>query len=146
MARGAVRGAPGTPAGLPGPAARTSRSTPSWPPGIGRWSPRSPAPRAHRDWQLLEATGWPDNQSCRNLVTWSWTADDGGGRHIAIVNLSPRPAQARIPLDWKDLPGRGWRLTDLLDERIFDRDGDELAHPGLFVALEPWQFHLLEVR
>ena len=97
-------------------------------------------------WQLLEATGWPDNQSCRNLVTWSWTAEDGGGRHVAIVNLSPRPAQARIPLDWKDLPGRGWRLTDLLDERVFDRDGDELAHPGLFVALEPWQFHLLEAE
>jgi hypothetical protein len=94
-------------------------------------------------WQLLEASGWPDNQSCRNLVACSWTADDGGNRHVAVVNLSAQPAQARIPLDWKDLPGRAWRLTDLLDEQTFERDGDELAHPGLFVALEPWQFYLL---
>jgi hypothetical protein len=107
-------------------------------------------------WQLLAASGWPDNQSCRNLVACSWTADNGtadngtadngGGRHVAVVNLSPQPAQARIPLDWKDLPGRGWRLTDLLDEQTFERDGDELAHPGLFVALEPWQFYLLSAE
>jgi len=25
-------------------------------------------------WRLLEATGWPDNQSCRNLVAWCWEA------------------------------------------------------------------------
>jgi hypothetical protein len=97
-------------------------------------------------WQLLEAGGWPDNQSCRNLATWSWTADDSGSRHVIVVNLSPEPAQGRIPLDWKDLPGRGWRLTDLLDDRVFERDGDELAHPGLYVALPPWQFHLLEAE
>jgi Alpha amylase, catalytic domain len=94
-------------------------------------------------WQLVEAGGWPDNQSWRNLLAWSWTADDGGRRHVVVVNLSSQPAQARIPLDWKDLPGRSWRLTDLLDERVFEREGDELAYPGLFVALEPWQFHLL---
>ena len=98
-------------------------------------------------WQLLEASGWPDNQSCRNLVAWSWTGDDGsGGRHVVVVNLSPNPAQARIALDWKDLPGRGWLLTDLLDEQSFERDGDELADPGLFVDLAPWQFHLLSAH
>jgi hypothetical protein len=101
-------------------------------------------------WQLLEPGGWPDNQSCRNLVAWSWTADNnddngggGGGRHVVVVNLSGEPAQGRIPLDWKDLPGRAWRLTDLLEEQAFERDGDELAWPGLFVALPPWRFHLL---
>ena len=66
-----------------------------------------------------------------------------GKRHVVVVNLSGQPAQGRIPLDWTDLAGRGWRLTDLLGESVFDREGDELASPGLFVALEPWQFHLL---
>jgi hypothetical protein len=97
------------------------------------------------DWRMLDATGWPDNQSCRNLLAWSW-AGDGGERHVVVVNLSGEPAQARIPLDWPDLTGRGWRLTDLLAEDVFERDGDELANPGLFVALRPWQSHLLAVR
>ena len=30
-------------------------------------------------WQLLEVGGWPDNDSCRNLLAWSWSAADGGG-------------------------------------------------------------------
>jgi Alpha amylase, catalytic domain len=97
-------------------------------------------------WELLEADGWPDNQSCRNLLAWSWTADEGAGRHVIVVNLSAAPAQGRIRLDWKDLPGRGWRLTDLLGGQAFERDGDELAYPGLFVDLPPWRFHLLEAE
>ena len=30
-------------------------------------------------WQLLEVAGWPDNDSCRNLLAWSWSAADGAG-------------------------------------------------------------------
>ena len=58
------------------------------------------------DWQLLEAGGWPDNQTCDNLLAGSWSgaggaggagdAGDGGGdgdgadRHVIVVNLSLR--------------------------------------------------------
>jgi hypothetical protein len=97
-------------------------------------------------WRLLEAGGWPDNQSCANLAAWSWAGDGGGDRHLVVVNLSGRPAQARIPLDWPDLPGRSWRLTDLLGPGVFERDGGELASPGLFVDLGPWQCHLLALQ
>jgi hypothetical protein len=97
-------------------------------------------------WRLLGASGWPDNQSCRNLLAWSWAGDGGSDRHVVVVNLSAQPAQGRVPLDWADLPGRSWHLTDLFAEGVFERDGDELALPGLFVALGPWQFHLLALR
>jgi hypothetical protein len=29
---------------------------------------------------------------------------------------------------------------------VFVRDGGELAGPGLFVDLEPWQYHVLSPR
>ncbi len=95
-------------------------------------------------WQLHEAVGWPDNDSGRNLLTWSWAAD-GGARHLIVVNFSDQPAQGRIPLSWPDLPGRGWRLADLLAGAAFDRAGDELAGPGLFVDLPPWQCYVFSV-
>jgi len=98
------------------------------------------------EWRLLEAGGWPDNQSCRNLAAWSWAGDRGDGRHVVVVNLSRQPAQGRIPLDWPDLPGRSWWLTDIFGKEVFERDGAELGHPGLFVALEPWQFYVLAMR
>jgi hypothetical protein len=104
-------------------------------------------------WQLLEVGGWPDNDSCRNLLAWSWSADVAGdladaaaGRHLVVVNFSAEPAQGRVGLASAGLRGRGWTLTDLLDARVFDRNGDELADQGLFVAVPPWGCHLLAMR
>jgi hypothetical protein len=100
-------------------------------------------------WRLLEAAGWPDNQSCANLLAWSWDGGsdgDAGPRHVVVVNFSAAPAQGRVPLRWPDLPGRTWRLTDLLDGEDFERDGGELSAPGLFVAMQPGQCYLFSMR
>jgi hypothetical protein len=94
-------------------------------------------------WQLLDANGWPDNQTARNLLAWAWSEDTGPRRHVVVVNLSGAPAQGMVPLGWSDLGGRPWKLVDLLDGTIFDRHGDELSGSGLFVDLQPWHFHLL---
>ncbi|MEV1065791.1 alpha-amylase [Streptomyces sp. NPDC050263] len=95
------------------------------------------------EWRPLAPTGWPDNDTCRNLLAWTWTHPDA--RHLVVVNHSDRPAQARLPLPWDDLRGHDHRLTDLLTSQSYDRDGDELTEPGLFVALEAWQAHVFEV-
>ncbi|MGH3215028.1 MAG: alpha-amylase family glycosyl hydrolase, partial [Trebonia sp.] len=42
-------------------------------------------------WRLLEAGGWPDNQSYRNLLAWTWSGADDA-RHVVVVNLSGQPA------------------------------------------------------
>jgi hypothetical protein len=103
-------------------------------------------------WRLLEAEGWADNQSCRNLLAWSWAADaaaagaDGGQRYLVVVNLSAAPAQGRVRLPWPDLPGRSWRLADVLDDEEFERDGTELASLGLYVEMRPGQCYLFAVR
>ncbi len=98
-------------------------------------------------WRLLEATGWPDNQSCRNLLAWSWDGDaDQDGRHLVVINFSQAQAQGRIPLPWQDLPGRGWMLTDRCSGDEFERDGGELAGPGLYIDMRPGQCYLLAVR
>jgi len=97
-------------------------------------------------WRLVEATGWPDNQSCRNLLAWSWDGDPDRNRHVVVVNLSGQPAQGRVPLGWADLVGQRCHLADLISEAVFERTGDELADPGLFVALQPWHFHVLALQ
>jgi len=99
-------------------------------------------------WQLLEVSGWPDNQTGQHLLAWSWTPDhpDATARHVVVVNFSTTPAQGRIPLPWADLPGHTWHLTDILGAGEFDREGSELADPGLFVDLGPGQHYLLSIR
>jgi hypothetical protein len=92
-------------------------------------------------WQLLEVGGWPDNRTNLDLLAWSWQHDDP--HHLVVVNLAAHQSQGRVTVPSDALRGRPWRLTDLLDGRIFDRDGDELAGPGLYVDLPPWGAHVL---
>ncbi|MGW7544421.1 alpha-amylase [Streptomyces sp. NPDC054770] len=101
------------------------------------------APAREGDWQQLAATGWPDNDTHLDLLAWSWTA--GRERYLVVVNYSGRPAQGRVPLPWADLAGQPCELTDLLAGNTFERDGGELAGPGLFVDLGAWHWHLLAV-
>jgi hypothetical protein len=61
---------------------------------------------------------------------------------VVVVNLSTEPADGRVGLGWTGLHGRSWNLTDLLDDRVYERSGDELADQGLFVTLPPWGCHL----
>jgi len=93
------------------------------------------------EWQLCERVGWPDNQSCMNLVAWCWRAGDE--RCVVVVNLSDARSQARVRVPWDDLGGRTWRLTDPLSGRVYRRHGDEMRDPGLYVDLEGWASHFL---
>ncbi len=60
-----------------------------------------------------------------------------------MINFADAPAAARIHPPWNDLAGRTWRLEDLLSDRVFVRDGTEIATGGLYVQLAPWGFHVL---
>jgi hypothetical protein len=93
------------------------------------------------DWSLCDRTGWPDNASFENIVAWSWNGD--GDRYLIVVNLSGAVAQAHVQVSWDDLKGKHWRLTDLLSGAVYERDGDEVLSPGLYVDLQPWGCHFL---
>ena len=93
-------------------------------------------------WELCELSGWPDNESFRNLVAWSWARN--GKHHLVVVNLAERPSQGRVRMPGLHLAGRALRLVDLLSGDVFERNGDEMTEPGLFVDLKPWRFHFLE--
>ena len=95
-------------------------------------------------WRLCERTGWPDNPSYQNLVSWSWIKDDD--RHLVVVNLSDGPVQARVQIPWGDLRGGTWRLVDALSDAACDRGGDDLAASGLYVELGPWSHYLFRCR
>jgi Alpha amylase, catalytic domain len=93
-------------------------------------------------WSLCEKTGWSDNMSCQNLVTWSWSRDDE--RYLIIVNLSDYPAQSRVIVPWADADGGEWHLLDAISSATFERAGHEMRSPGLYVELEPWNHHFFE--
>jgi glycosidase len=93
------------------------------------------------EWQLCEATGWPDNESHVHVLAWCWRSP--ASRHLVVINYSDASAEARVHLPWDDLAGRDWSLADRIGDETFSRAGDELAADGLYVALDAWQTYLL---
>jgi hypothetical protein len=96
------------------------------------------------EWKLCERDGWPDNQSCQNLVAWSWAKDDD--RRLIAVNLSDNPVHARVHVPWEEVRGETWHLTDALSDTSYERDGDEMASSGLYVELEPWGYSFFQCQ
>ena len=92
-------------------------------------------------WQLCERTGWPDNPSYQNLVAWCWRS--AGEHHLIVVNFSDTGAQGHVRLPWDELTGKSWQMTDLFTGQMYERSGDEMCIPGMYVDLPPWGFHVL---
>jgi hypothetical protein len=95
-------------------------------------------------WALLDVRGWPDNPTHRDVLAWAW--HNRHPHHLVALNLAGHGSQARVALPWEGLRGRQWRLTDLADGRVYDRDGDELAGAGLYVDLPAWGAHVFAVE
>ena len=95
-------------------------------------------------WQQVRITGWSDNMSFTRLIAWCWCCQDE--RVLIVVNYSGQPAQGRVAVPGDDLAGSNWRLYDPIAEVSYERNGDEMHDPGLFVSLSPWQFHCFTIR
>lgn len=93
-------------------------------------------------WQLCEVSGWPDNMSYRNILAWSW--EQGNNRVLIGVNLSDWRSQGHIHLPWSTSGRASWRLTDLLSNSIYEREGRDLETNGLYVDLPAWHYHFLQ--
>ena len=96
------------------------------------------------EWRLCERSGWPDSQSCQNILTWCWAWE--GRRYLIVVNFSDGMAQGRVHVPWDELRGKVWHLTDVLSGEIYERDGDEMRDAGLYVDLGPWKYHLFKLQ
>jgi hypothetical protein len=94
-------------------------------------------------WAPCETSGWPDNPTCRNVLSWGWAGE--GERWLVVANFCAQPSQARVHVPWGDLAGRNWRLADGLAAVTYERSGDEMSGAGLYVDLGPWQCHLFRV-
>jgi hypothetical protein len=95
------------------------------------------------EWQLCMQSGWPDNQSQENLLSWCWRKNEE--RRLIVVNLSPCRSQGLVKLPWNELGGKNWNLKDVLTGQDFERNGSEMHNPGLYVDLDGWKVHFFKL-
>ncbi len=93
------------------------------------------------DWQLLECRpAWDGNDSWDSFVAFSWTGP-GESRRLVAVSYAAHPSQCYLALPWRDLDGGRWRLQDLTGPAVYERPGDDLAWPGLYLDMPAWGYH-----
>lgn len=98
---------------------------------------RRPAVR-QGEWRLLECSpAWEGNWTNDCYLAFSW--EGAGERLLAAVNYAGNQSQCHVRLPFADLAGGEWRLTDLLGDAVYDRKGDDLRQPGLYLDMAPWQ-------
>lgn len=96
------------------------------------------------EWRLIEPRqAWDGNPSHENFVAGVWTL--GGEVRLVAVNLSLSRAQCYLPLNLHTLAGRAWVLSDRLSDARYERDGDGLLSPGLYLDVPPYGHHLFEI-
>lgn len=106
---------------------------------------KQPAVRSG-SWSLLEVTpAWEGNGTWASFITSRWLGPNDE-RWVLIVNYAPHASQCYLNLQFNDLFGTHWRLTDLLGTAVYDRDGDDLHYVGLYLDMQPWQYHFFEMK
>jgi len=90
-------------------------------------------------WQLLEcAPAWKGNWTSDCFLAFGWEGP-GGERLLVAVNYAPNQSQCYVGLPFADLGHHPWRLTDLLSDATYDRDGGDLQARGLYLDEGPWK-------
>ena len=96
------------------------------------------------DWRLLDCNpAWEGNPSHGGYIAFARERE--GERCLVTVNYAPDRGQCYVPLPWADIAGKGIRLRDLMGEAAYDRDGESLLSPGLYLDIPGWGFHLFEI-
>ncbi len=122
-------------------------------------------------WQLLDTRpAWDGNDTHTDLVAFTWSdtppppaaggpgADGTGGeadrdaegdgdglRYVIAVNLADHWSQCYVPLADPALPGRLVTLDDRVGPNRYERHGDTLSDPGLYLDVPPWAHHVFAV-
>ncbi len=96
-------------------------------------------------WRLLECRpAWDGNWTWDGFLAFSWHGPDDE-RLLVTVNYAPNQGQCYVRLLFDDLLGQTVRLQDRLSSAVYDRPGDDLLAPGLYLDLAGWGYHVFEV-
>jgi hypothetical protein len=97
------------------------------------------------DWQLLECKpAWDGNWTWDCFIAFAWQGVDGR-QAIVVVNYAPNQSQCYVPFLWSDLSEQMYQLKDLMGTESYDRSGDSLVSPGLYLDLPEWGYRVFEL-
>ena len=96
-------------------------------------------------WDLLESFSASDgDESYTNILCWQWKLLDQ--YKVVIANYSSSNARARVRIT---LTETGWSkvtFTEFQENLEYVNRVEDIEKLGLYVELEPWDYHLFEIN
>jgi hypothetical protein len=89
------------------------------------------------------APAWDGNWTWEGFLAFAWQRDDE--RLLVVVNYAGNQAQCHVKFPFANLPGRTVHLRDLMSGACYERVGNNLVSPGLYIDLPSWGYHVFEV-
>jgi hypothetical protein len=97
-------------------------------------------------WQLLRCqVAWEGNYTWDSFITFHWR-DDNGNKSLVVVNYAPHASQCFVEIPFIPQELSSVHFEDSMSSAVYDRDGRDLVSRGLYLDLEPWGFHVFEMR
>jgi hypothetical protein len=97
------------------------------------------------EWQLLACVpAWEGNWTWENFIAGWWSSPVGTHR-LVVVNYASHQGQCYARIPYLDLPGRLWRLEDVMGQAVFDRESERLLSTGLYLDMPAWGYHVLSL-
>jgi hypothetical protein len=93
-------------------------------------------------WNLLDVA--PEGDAPADaLLVYEWRSPKAW--KIIAVNLACYTSQGRVPLAGRVSPTQNYIFNDELNNVRYNRTGQELHNPGLFIRRDPYQAHLFDI-
>ncbi|MFX1327848.1 MAG: alpha-amylase family glycosyl hydrolase [Promethearchaeota archaeon] len=95
-------------------------------------------------WFLCETESIdPDNSSFLNVISYLWSTDNK--YRLIVVNYSHEHSKAHVRIKPFHFNTSKWEFTDLLSQRSYTYNGEDLYKYGLYVELDPWKGHIFDI-
>jgi hypothetical protein len=65
---------------------------------------------------------------------------------LIAVNYAPHPSQCYLNLPFPEIKDASVQLEDSLSSACYVREGNELLERGLYLDLQPWSYHVFDLK
>jgi hypothetical protein len=77
------------------------------------------------------------------VLSWVWFNDDE--YLLVVINYSGDKAYCRLKFSF-DADNEQLKLTDLMNDKSYSRNKNEIENTGLFIQLEGYQSHIFLIK
>ncbi|MFW9998725.1 MAG: alpha-amylase family glycosyl hydrolase [Candidatus Hodarchaeota archaeon] len=96
-------------------------------------------------WSLCESKSLESNNSSfSNIISYLWWINDN--YRLIVVNYSPVPSKAHVRISPFHFDTHKWKFIDLLNQKSYTYNGEDLYKHGLYVELNAWNGHIFSIK